>query len=90
MIFFEITDKIGELIRGHDKFCPAKHHAIYFQPDKTLALFCSDSLSVLTGVRIGFLPQNALKKGLISQEYKQFADKILAILNETIESKKIS
>jgi hypothetical protein len=88
MSIFEITDKIGELIAGHDKFCPARHHAIYFLPDKTLSLFCSDSLNLLTGVRIGFLPTNALKKGLTQQEYKQFANKILEILNETDESKK--
>jgi len=89
MTFFEIADRIGELIAGHDKFCPASHHAIYFQPNKTLALFCSDSLDILTGgLRIGFLPQDALKKGLTQQEYKQFTIKILAILYETSRSKK--
>jgi len=77
MDFVKIIDEIGNVIARHASFCPAKHHAIFFElKSKTINLFCSDSLDIIKGEKIATLESQELK-GLKQDQYKTIARKIL-------------
>lgn len=80
MRIFEIRDLIGEAINTHNKFCPAKRHAIVFDvTSESIGLFCSDTGNFGgPGVLIGNIKDLS---GMTAQEYTIFTRKILGILS---------